>query len=304
VAFADLLKVLPKHERDRLLQANQLQSDLLRTYVDVHSSIAAELLRFIRSLYDPQGKLTTNTVDAARSAAILRFINERVSVLDHAVGAALSATTQPLGDLVQKQLGRELRVLDLGLPGPVDYRVIEDTLADAASRIQSWNRQLAPDTLNALRLGLIRGESYRDLAARVGGVQSLPTARAKAHMLANVRYSVVHAANAARQDSYSTSASEANIKVQKMWWSNIADCCINCARMHGTIVDMDQEFPWKGLHLTITPFGEVLWHPPLHPNCRCRILPITIDVLKTVDLPGIRRERSARIDHLKTMKAA
>lgn len=49
---------------------------------------------------------------------------------------------------------------------------------------------------------------------------------------------------------------------QKQWIVGDA-CCDECADLDGVVVDLDEDFPGDG--------GD---GPPLHPNCRCDVLPV------------------------------
>lgn len=55
-------------------------------------------------------------------------------------------------------------------------------------------------------------------------------------------------------------------QVQGKKWLTAADCCDECQELDGMEVGIDDDFPKDG--------GD---GPPLHPNCRCDIVPILID---------------------------
>lgn len=46
-------------------------------------------------------------------------------------------------------------------------------------------------------------------------------------------------------------------------WLTAPDCCDLCDELDGEVVDLDEDFPNDG--------GD---GPPLHPNCRCDVLPV------------------------------
>jgi SPP1 gp7 family putative phage head morphogenesis protein len=54
--------------------------------------------------------------------------------------------------------------------------------------------------------------------------------------------------------------------VDKKEWLAAPDCCDECQDLDGEIVDIDEPFPDGG--------GD---GPPLHPNCRCNVLPVLSD---------------------------
>lgn len=61
-------------------------------------------------------------------------------------------------------------------------------------------------------------------------------------------------------------AYRASGQVAQKQWITGADCCEDCAALDGEIVDLDDNFPNDG--------GD---GPPLHPNCRCDVLPVLTD---------------------------
>lgn len=56
---------------------------------------------------------------------------------------------------------------------------------------------------------------------------------------------------------------KASGQVESKQWIVGAECCDDCQELDGVIVDLDDDFPGDG--------GD---GPPLHPNCRCDVLPI------------------------------
>ncbi|WP_034302526.1 phage portal protein [Herbaspirillum sp. RV1423] len=66
---------------------------------------------------------------------------------------------------------------------------------------------------------------------------------------------------AGNMQAYRTSGQVA----QKQWITG-ADCCDDCQELDDVIVDLDDNFPNDG--------GD---GPPLHPNCRCDVLPVLTD---------------------------
>lgn len=304
-ALDDLLKVIPSHERERLKLASVAQKQLLEFYAQAHKDI----LRYFEEHFPSSGPKDALSpaqyFDAARLNHLLSFVEARASILNTAVAHALEVAANDIRAIVVAQIAKEASALAIPEKsfGAPDVSIIEKKIDDAVSRIQSWNGRWSADLQNQLKTGILRGESYREISNRVGAVsrtnsgESTAVAKARAHMLANVRYAVVNASNAARQEAYQGAIDEGT-KVQKLWWANIENCCISCAKLHGQIVDMDKDFRWKRLGLRITPFEERLPHPPLHPNCRCRILPVTVDVLADIDTDKLKVERTDRLEVL------
>jgi SPP1 gp7 family putative phage head morphogenesis protein len=55
-------------------------------------------------------------------------------------------------------------------------------------------------------------------------------------------------------------------QVESKRWLTAPDCCDLCQDLDGVTVDLDEDFPDDG--------GD---GPPLHPNCRCDVLPVLTD---------------------------
>ncbi|QDD62655.1 phage portal protein (plasmid) [Herbaspirillum seropedicae] len=55
-------------------------------------------------------------------------------------------------------------------------------------------------------------------------------------------------------------------QVAQKQWAASADCCDDCQALDGEVVDLDDNFPNDG--------GD---GPPLHPKCRCDVLPVLTD---------------------------
>lgn len=305
-ALDDLLRVIPVHEKERLQLASLAQRELLEFYATAH----ADILKYFEGLFPTtdgiQGALSpAEYFEASRMSALSKFIEARAATLNTAVAHAMANAADNIRDLVITQVAKEAKALGLDPPifGTPDPRLLERTIDDAVSRIKEWNKQWSPDMLRNIREGLLRGESYRELAARATSTKKIAqgkssaVARARAHMLANIRFSVVAASNQARQQSYEGAQKE-GIKVQKMWWSAIGSCCFSCAKLHGTIVDMDKDFPWKSIGIKLKPYKGELAHPPLHPNCRCRIIPVTLEIFDAIDMDQIKITKTNRLETL------
>lgn len=296
----ELLKVIPAHERERLLQASKAQRQLLEFYAQAHSDITTYFSKTFPSTGISGALEPTQYFEATRLAALQKFIEARVATLNTAVSAAMENAAETIRLLVVTQVAREAKALGIRRFGTPDARLLEKTIDDSVSRIHAWNKQWPANALASIRQGLLNGETYRQItervnaSSRVKGADTPAIAKARAHMLANVRFAVVHAANSARQDAYSAAIDD-GIEVRKMWWSAIGSCCFSCAKMHGTIVGMDEQFPWEQLGLKLKPYEGELWHPPLHPNCRCRIIPVTIEVFDNIDFVKLKDEQSKRL---------
>jgi hypothetical protein len=304
-SFSDLLKLLSRNEQASVRQTNQAQKEILDLYVQLHADVVSHLNTTTMRQITRKELTPTARVAILRNAALADWLRRRINVLNKDIGKVFDKVAPQITALVEQQVKAESRRLGMALDqvSVSDPRLIEKGLADAFKIIEKWNGNFTKETLAQLRVGILKGEDYRALAARVSnsGTSSegaTPIARARFHALANVRYAVVHAANSGRQSAYTQAQSDSGLKVQKMWYADISSCCWSCAQLHGQIADLDKEFEWRSLDLSLGVYKDRLFHPPMHPNCRCRIIPITEDVLAATDIKKILADRQARLAYL------
>lgn len=79
------------------------------------------------------------------------------------------------------------------------------------------------------------------------------------------------------------SAKAAGVKLSKMWVTRFGPgTCKTCAALHGTVVALSAAFPATltfGKNKAPTPYS-VLSGPPRHPNCRCKVVPVSEKMTK------------------------
>lgn len=294
MSIRSLLNRLPGHERERQRFVNLLQRDLVRLYDRTHD----DLFDILRPLFR---RKDTPSLTEINTSPVTSLLSSRVDHLSLMVRHSLMSRVPGLSTLLTRQLAKE--VLDIG---DMDFRsfspdAIDRRFSEAANRIAAWNRHLTPDMMGVIREAVRRGDDPKLLASiiaaknRLPGGRAAPIARARAHMLANVRYAALDASNEIRQTVYHS----ADSGLFKVWWSDPSSCCYSCAVLHGTVVPIMEEFEWRILDLTLRPHQNRLFHPPLHPNCKCRIVPVTQDLLRDHSLvaarvEGLRRAEAVR----------
>ena len=66
-----------------------------------------------------------------------------------------------------------------------------------------------------------------------------------------------------------------NTDTKKMWVTTSSVPCSYCKRLSGTVIGWTEEFSktFEGLK-PIKVYKNELYHPPLHPNCRCVLFPV------------------------------
>lgn len=300
MALRDLLKVLPANERTRLERAAGSQKKLLLLYSDLRKSFLQIFQGSFRSVPAKANPAQLRILILA--AVTRRQLDARIAQLNRDIESTFLADAPDILDIITRTTRAEIRTLDLPDVAlePVDPRVLEVQLIDAIRRTQNWNKFIRPELIRDLTAKAQSGASTKELASMIS--QSVtkagytpPVTRAQHHMLQNTRYAVVSAANAAREATYLQLQTATGLPMQKMWLASILTCCRSCALLHGQIVDVGTSFAWENLGLTVHPHTGTLQHPPLHPNCRCRIIMLPPGFLTRSDLKSIADQRDRRV---------
>lgn len=207
----------------------------------------------------------------ARDEVLFRQVDARTLVLRSQILSTTQATwarAQAAGaETGAEQLRRATRGLEIALRlnlARVDFTSVEIGLQEALRALEATDLQLAAALRSGLRTGLLMGEAFEDLAARVlGGNESL-FSRGYTSALLGARRSVIYANNAARDLVYQEYATEIP-GLQKQAVAAIGpkttDCCL---QVHGQIQMLEQPY-----RLTGTPrFAGEMMYPPFHWNCR------------------------------------
>jgi len=105
----------------------------------------------------------------------------------------------------------------------------------------------------ALKEGIANGEGIRELTARINDIYK-DRETWEAERIA--RTEVLWASNGADLEVYKESG-----VVEKKEWLAQPDCCAECDALDGEVVDLDENFS----------SGDDT--PPLHPSCRCTLIP-------------------------------
>jgi SPP1 gp7 family putative phage head morphogenesis protein len=105
--------------------------------------------------------------------------------------------------------------------------------------------------------GIEAGLSNDDIASGLAENYAFSDERAQTIARTETAFADVHG----NLDAYRTSG-----QVAAKRWIVGAECCDECQELDGEEVDLDEDFPNDG--------GE---GPPLHPNCRCDVLPVLTD---------------------------
>lgn len=109
-----------------------------------------------------------------------------------------------------------------------------------------------------IALGIENGASARSLADEIENSFSFSEERALMIATTELAYADVQG----NLDAYK----ESGVVEGKQWIVSQDDFCDDCLELDGVIVGLDEDFPLDG--------GD---GPPLHPNCRCDVIPILVE---------------------------
>lgn len=117
------------------------------------------------------------------------------------------------------------------------------------------------------RARFIQAMAADDPAARMSAIMADQARRARSS--ADVAATRAH--YQAMEQMLQAAMADQGILIRKMWVTRFGPgTCTTCAKLHGTVRNLGQEFPPDG---SPPVYGGVLHGPPRHPNCRCRIVP-------------------------------
>jgi SPP1 gp7 family putative phage head morphogenesis protein len=128
------------------------------------------------------------------------------------------------------------------------------------------------EIIETITEGIFQGDSISQLRKRINDVYDNATT-VRSERIA--RTETISASNESANEAYRQSP-----LVNYKEWHVEPDACEFCQALAGTIVGLDENFVENGGSVTSTD-GNVysvnylpVDHPPLHPNCRCALLPV------------------------------
>lgn len=157
---------------------------------------------------------------------------------------------------------------------------------------QNFNQQTLDDLNQSLAEGITAGEGEALLTKRVEDVY----AEAEGYRAERIaRTESQYASNSATVDAY-----QQNPVVTGMQWFANPDACIFCDDLDGKIVSVDDIFAAQGTSIDVTDEEgivasynldyEDVGNPPLHPNCECTIVPVTLSDASASAKPRIPKD--------------
>lgn len=184
------------------------------------------------------------------------------------LGTELAALYVEAARKAAQQIGAKLSVDALDL---ANEHAIEFARQRAAEMVgMKWvDGELVPNPDAQWRIDegtreMLRGDVRRALQGGWSNDQ-VAEALADSYAFSEKRALVIARTETARADVEGNLTGYRELGVEKKQWITAPDCCDECHEIDGLVVGIDDEFP-----------GGVSG-PPLHPNCRCDVLPITDD---------------------------
>jgi SPP1 gp7 family putative phage head morphogenesis protein len=184
------------------------------------------------------------------------------------LGTELAALYVEAAKKAAQQIGAKLSVDALDL---ANEHAIEFARQRAAEMVgMKWvDGEMVPNPDAQWRIDegtreMLRGDVRRALQEGWSNDQ-VAEALADSYAFSEKRALVIARTETARADIEGNLTGYRELGVAKKRWLTAPDCCDECHEIDGMVVGIDDEFP-----------GGV-GGPPLHPNCRCDVLPITDD---------------------------
>jgi len=174
--------------------------------------------------------------------------------------------------------------------------VLEFNKVTALKGIKGLNKTTKSKLRKVLSFGIGEGQSIPEITRAIKGVYKEATSK-RAQTIA--RTEILKAANKGSLEAMRQS----QIVAGKEWFTALDEkVCEWCGPMHGKIKRLETNYfnqgeSFMGRKGGIIKFGfDDIEVPPLHPRCRCTLIPIvsgtrsTIPLKKTVEMPTIDRE--------------
>ncbi len=206
----------------------------------------------------------------ARQLGLLQAIDQRLLQLERQAGAILRGVVNDAEERALEAIGREMALLpgnlrrDLSAFTRINTALVERFVPIALGDLQMATTALSGVLRRELQAGLLQGESFPNLVARLMKVDGSEWSKGALSAERLARRLVIHAENAARTEFIQQAAvgiPELKRQAVAVVASNTTDCCL---RVHGQVVGVDEPF-----RLTGEPrFASEMMHPPFHWNCR------------------------------------
>lgn len=150
---------------------------------------------------------------------------------------------------------------------------VNDYINERISRMADSMNQTTQDKIKqTISEGIANGENTDKLSKRIQAIYNDAT-RVRSKLIA--RTETIAASNEASNEAYRQSP-----LVNYKEWHTEPDGCVYCQALNGKIIGLNDSFAPLGSSIDddeghgYNVGYESIYHPPLHPNCRCAILPV------------------------------
>ncbi len=159
---------------------------------------------------------------------------------------------------------------DVGVDNPFDTDLAAEFIRKNALRFaKELTTKTATDLRNLIAAGVSQGETINELTARISEYSGFGEARAETI----ARTETIRGGAQSDLEAWKQSG-----VVSKAIWYTALDERVDpdCEFLHGNEVDLGAEFLSEDqlLEFGLEPYGGGVNAPPLHPNCRCVLLPV------------------------------
>jgi hypothetical protein len=213
-----------------------------------------------------------------------QLLNDMRRIEDEAMGLLQNAMRNDFQELETLFF---LRDPAMGLPRGWSHNIVNNLDWNRFSAYMSylhngadrWLGQWGAEAPTQLGAGILGGEPVSTIVSRITG-RNVQTPEGRASLgskvwqglSVNAKYAVIETANAARTEGYRQLNDDYDLGLKRVWVAHPESACPVCLRLHGTVVGIDEQFPWRKSD-RVQPYQGVLYHPPRHPQCKCSVAP-------------------------------
>jgi hypothetical protein len=215
------------------------------------------------------------------------LMNELGNVEQRTAARLQEALQADFGEYEHVFWSRERHIIPPGWADDVmnslDWNKLGAFLSYIRSGGQMWLNRWGAEAPAQLGAGVMNGEPVSTIVQRITGVNvNTPEGQAalgrKVYqgMAVNAAYAVVQAANMGKNEAYKNMEEKFDLGLKEMWHANVPTACPLCLRLHGTVIGLNEEFPWR-VKDHPKPYLGHLAGPPRHPRCMCSTSPWSDD---------------------------
>ena len=255
------------------------QEAFWKLFIKQSDSFEARYKKTIRDIFKRQEKETLERLETATKALTPKDINKILFSLDTENKVSIKLLLPIMRQFMEEQGNNTLD--ELGMTEiAFDSATItaRQFLTDSALRgIKAINKVTKSKLRKVLSFGIGEGESIAEIKRKIKNVFTEATS-VRAERIA--RTEIIKAGNRGTLEAYNQSG----VVAGKEWFTALDErVCQWCQPMHGKTKAIDGNFFNQGETFTGKDGGQLpirlddIPAPPLHPNCRCVLVPITSD---------------------------